>query len=895
MESEESSFILTDDELSSISSMNIQKIDSLIREKKNSKLYHRFFINSIFSVKKASSQYTLLLYLQNKLECGSYFIPIHDTKVLFRILFKDLPNHDNFSTNSENMELLFKCMTLFIIIFYRTLYPYFFDIDNDESLFSYNTNFIIDFLINFCLYLNLKQNAYSIRDFLDLLQSDGSITNIMDYLFDFFIDGIEYSRISTFFYTLFSLINPDFILDYIDQKNLLTKSPAVCINHRKKIILLTYYQIPFFMNYIQNKYEIKFDHELRVELNRTFSEDDKKKFNKTISDFHIYEYLESFLFNYTEQLISEGRLINVSNPFKSDQIGIQTKSYTFYPEKANDFYSSIIIKFLFFLSDIMVKADMQETLLYFYPIISFSFKISYMSSFKEYATYHLFNYLKRSNLNKFDDLKNILIETIKNRIIGNFKYDYEFLNKHNCIVFDDKVYQLNYYNYNATYYFIAALNEQIKDCDEILNLLHSDDIEVIKKIFNVFSYASANNSFCISLLKHYNDYITKPGIAINTIKILSSFGIANYKYVTKQIKEITKFILKEQNITDNINQKKILSLYEVLNIHYKSLFSDIFEEEEEENDIFNAIIENCDVLRIKIFMDLLNRQKLINYLHRASRYFLKKLSETEKLNENVIQCIILLSGFLVCFKIQNERVFKNIKCCISYLDNKQEECQIINGHMIELKSSNDNAKLYLIFLLTNSYGFLLYEEYLNLISSFIEKYGMCIELLSIISNIIEYLVPFIDERSISDECLLKTNENIFKIVQILIDNSVENDDGKNSEKAKTNSFKTYSSSKTTVLHFSLLKNNKKCNYYISYRMSGKKVDEKFGYEVKNIYLDILKNEYCDSIANSFISNISDYANAMITNFGDTINIFDLFKKTIDFASEFKNQLNSTES
>ena len=125
------------------------------------------------------------------------------------------------------------------------------------------------------------------------------------------------------------------------------------------------------MNYMISFYEKKTCEITKLQNHQMQHEQNEKKLNRQyfqdIIQSQLFEFLESFLFNYTKRLIYEGRLINTQNPFKSDHEEFQTESYKFYPEKVDD---KVILKCLNIISDLILIFHKYEVIKDYFPNFS---------------------------------------------------------------------------------------------------------------------------------------------------------------------------------------------------------------------------------------------------------------------------------------------------------------------------------------------------------------------------------------------------------------------------------------------------------------------------------------------------------------------------------------------
>lgn len=854
------SYSLTDEEILSHKSSPAKpsNLDQYIRKKDNGPLFQRFFINSIFSVKEPSSQYQLVFYLKQRFE-GVFCFPILEIQQLYQVLFNNLPKNENFQRNIEYKDLLFRCMNYFMLKFYNSTYPYFYDLDNDESLFSYDRNFIIDYLHSFS-YISrycLKQH---------LPYNDESITNILNYLFELLLDGIEYNKVSKIIDNLFSAIDFNFMLNYIAKKNFLSKSSTIYVNNKKKSIFLMTYKITFYEKHISEIVE---------------------KHNEEIFS-NLFEFIKKILFIYTERLISEGRLINIQNPFKYDQINIQLDSYKFYPEKVDDTEILNLLYITFNKSfDDKIKDDYYQIFLPIFKLIPGLITIDHSRPAEI-----LFNYFQMSDSKNFDLLKSIFFEAIQDRIIGNYKFNFgpimHFFNTDQ----EDKNQSSMIFSY------IKVLLEFISP-SEFFEKLQYNDIEDSFKLFNIIirnkNYMHIN--IVPDLLFHYKEYATRPEIVSKYIKALIDQNQRFDSNFREIIEKIMLFIINDPKITEKVDSSLLIPFFE-RNKHINCDVSSF------ESSLHN-FIENFDSFKVQLIFILLsdNDSEIFNeYLNKSCQCLCDKLLKLEVLDEKVFQFIITFSPFLSTFKIGDRRIVDKIKSCISYANEKQEVNVINCNHSEEKVFDNSafKANFYLICFLTKNFGFDIHEEYLSFISKFMNKYGMCIEVLFVISRIIELLIPFIDNQKITNEELLKTNK-IFEFVQILIDNSIQLDN-KNSDDSDNDSFESnyrlfgQCKKKASLIqfHFSLSNNKIKSEYgdknnsfSYSYKMKGESIDDKFGYLIK--FDDNLERKSSSKlytkIAKSFIKNISGYATAMISKFGEEIPFIGIFKKTISFSQE----------
>ena len=446
--------------------------------------------------------------------------------------------------------------------------------------------------------------------------------------------------------------------------------------------------------------------------------------------------------------------------------------------------------------------------------------------------------MKKIDTSLFDQLKNAFYETTRNRIIGNYKITYDN-------------YLIDIHNDNETILtFFRIISLLSNNHTAFFELCHFETAENVNKLLSIIASRSLDQDyqkFIKNCIEYYQNYSTNPETFSNYMKI------------------ITKYLKRNSQNMNNI----------------KNIFDYIIE------NIFDYIIENSKILTNiddKLFSDFcqicLYQVDQIGYIIPA------KLSKLETIDENMIKLVNATSSCFVSIKFSEDHVIKHFKSCLSYLND-------LNHNQFDFNDLNDQAKFNLICILTNSCGFLMHDEYLKLFSLCMKKYGMCIEVLNVISKIIGYLKNFIESQN-SNEILSETNEQIFKIVQILIDNSIEyesttsdsNDDNHNYLFRSRN---YYESSKEIEFHFSLLSNKKRDssgkinNYFYSYIYKGKPIDDKFGYLLNE---KVLQSSYSsNSIANEFINNITDYAAEMIKKFGKNFAYFDLCEKIIDFKDK----------
>lgn len=824
--------------------------------------FHKYFVDSILKVNKQSSIQFLLNLLYNDIGRGIYYIPVSDVDELFQLLFNILPNLEKIQENSQNVDLLFKISTEFMSRFYHSLYPYFYDIDNPESIFTYDPLFIINFISGMT---DKSFDTTTNRQYLKGLQENGTVKKILDLLFDLYFKGFENEKVSKVIFESLKIFDYNFIYDYLKTKPFFGSNSSIFVNEEKKIYFRMNFLISFYRNYI----ELCFCERNAIP---TLKDTENSNLTEFLYSNHIFNFIESFAYSFTNQLISEGRLIGIENPFLVDQKAIQNETFNFYPTKADD---EDLVQLTCLISLFPKDFELLETVYDFFSLYSsLLYILQGFICLSDRYFIEFFDYCKKSEI-KRQILYNKMAEVINCRLEGNFKPDEE---TKKSIDFDDDSY-------------ICFLIEN-SDVNELFDSLHLDDIDKINRILNIIIRYNNQSSYRSTVL-----YLSKYATNIETIQnYIKALLACNWRYdysdISQICKDITFFLLKEPNIFESVDFKTILKFVKKFPISEGELDLQFLV------DIIQTAIEKLDLYKILIISVAIRNFKFNKLSQKVYQFLVQKLSKikSDELNDNLINFIVTISPLLTSFTFTDENIVNIIKSCISYIGENQGEYLLIgnlDSNSIQLKSS-DEAKINLTCCLINTFGFELSEMYLNTLSGLMDGYGMCIEILNALSKIIGCLIPFVEKQSQLSNEIQATNDKIFQITKILIENTPFDEITTTDQNDSSSNFKrrmyAIRSSKYIKIHFGLIKKKIDdvddddvftCRY--SYKMNGEKIDDRFGYSLNRKNKDGNNIHGYSKIVISFIQNIANFTIELLNKFGTNTEFVDLYKKILNLA------------
>lgn len=969
-------FTLTDEDVSKLDQFSEFNLTGA-HSQSNLSIFHKFFLSSIFNVKKEESRFILLKFFRKQLEFEVDHISLNDIDDLYQCVFIKLPNFEGFRTNTNLMDLLLLIMNLFIMRFYYFAFPFFYNTKIEDNLFSHNDPFfIVKYFLKFGYFLKTNHTRNKLKSnfseyqtkYLDLLKNDGSLINIMDYLFDLYSNGFDFENVSNCIYQIIEFIDYRFTYEYLQRKKIYGDFTAIFFNEKNNSLVRMNFPIAFFINFFHTNYsEVQYTKQFFYFGKKDSQNIEKKKdisqnIIQKISEFKIQNYLESFLGSYIDQLIREGRLLNTKNPFPTPQPTEGSFTVKYFPERTNDDDIMNMFNLFFLIFKTINEAQYPTCIIDFIPIITAAYKIIPGIFFDDYKnwTLSLFEYLQTMQLPQLDAFKNCLLESVYNRLVGNYRLS-ENIQKSTFYSIlplqTNKIQNLQHLLQKVNRYSISLFIQRFYSINhshffspiEFLQLTHLPNVqsinELIKVMIKVMKKDSKQKKIAFSTFLYYLNFSTDPILIKSYLKLFFILELNNDDY---QKFNHCEFIINYINLF--LNEPKVINI-----ITHQQIFKFcqltgkyVIDNVQFIENCFKKVFESGDLFQLKIISIIINfgteyyyqrfTEQIANFIKIQTDHFAQGTPDNE-----IIRTIISLSPYLISFDFRdNDNIFNLIKNCIAYLNtinqnqNKQELMTLDDFHdknesCLKFDDMIDQIKANLTFSLTNSFGFCAQQEISQILPYFLNKYGMCIEVLYFLANIIGYLVPFINIQNFPDQ-LNEINDIIFKIMQILIENdqmeiktNVHEDDRsnynndfdscikrmKNQEKINPNQeihhyfalspigyeFKISQSSssyydqryknRTTQDNVSIIKD---CFY--SYKMRGTKVNDHFVNSIEEPYLyRKIKSEICDRAkytVNLFIRNISEYSISLLNRYGIKPKTINLYKQIILFA--FKNGL-----
>lgn len=781
-------------------------------------IFHKYFIGSIQDVKLDCSRQELLSRLQQQLETGIYHFSFTDVDSLFKCIFYDLPNDEVFLSKPELMDHLFFIMNIFMFRFYDIAFPFFYNPRIDDNIFAHDDHFIINYFLKFSYRFHQK-SVSSDKPYLNLLYEDGSMLTILNFLFDLYKKGDNLEILSDCIYKMVRWVDCQFLRDYLTKKHFFDKGNAIFINQSNNSIYRMEFPISFFLNYFQFNFPQLSTTFLRINSsgNNDNNEDleTKNEFSErsfeAINEMQIYNYLYTYLSSFIDQLIREGRLLNTQNPLSDGQSLAIDNQMNFYPEKAKDSTLYDILDLLEMMFRFIDDSEVPSCVLDFTPIILSLIKVIpglFVSDWQKFPML-LFDYYRDiENRLNYDLLKETMIEAALNRITGNYVLtdDYNFISnmftsdKKDSSIKKAKEISLTEINRSSINHFIQSLisnnskYDPVCTPDEIIKSIHLEQVQDIKEWF-------------YSIIKEVNEDKTRKDLIAKSIleygyktddpdfikMILYVFKVT--KFTKEQYKllndngfigDLINLILKIPNLSENedlnINLKHVVKFFNLFAKSKVPISDKLIEES------YSIIMESGELFKIKLFSILLtsgNEERHKKYTDMIVNEIISNVMENSQgqIDDQSIQHLISISPLLSTFNFQkSEELFSLLKNSIDYInayEEKEDDNFIIidsnspiSDEIMKFESILDQFRVSLVLAMTHSFGFAAQPEYINLIEGLLDKYGMCIEVLNVISIIIGYISNSIGNKDIDDQ-LNETNKILFRTLKILLSHTKE--------------------------------------------------------------------------------------------------------------------------
>lgn len=306
-----------------------------------------------------------------------------------------------------------------------------------------------------------------------------------------------------------------------------------------------------------------------------------------------------------------------------------------------------------------------------------------------------------------------------------------------------------------------------------------------------------------------------------------------------------------------------------------------------------------DIVLIKavlIIIQTANKTTSNEFLHQLIHH-MNELTPNEEL-------ILMFSPYLIDFNFMNNyEIWELIKKWIELikpLSLKNEE-----SLPLEFDDKFIQIQFCLINFLSKNFGFSSCDYYLDFIKFILDKYGMCIETLNVLSIIIGNLIHFVHQQLFPVQMKL-TNEMIYSITSKLIENLTSNQLKKSFDIPKDSYILMFTFLDNVLSDFDYEEDlfefcNCKHSYLYSFYMNGQNIGHKFHYLVnlneESQFLvsrekKLMFHNIATCVSQSFIRNLAIYSIMLLDKFG-----FDEFyvssKLIIKFA--IRNSLLPSES
>ena len=837
-------FELCDSELQDLSQY-LQYSSKKLDEKCKKSIFHLFFLKSIFNVKESKSRFVLLKKLQIQFDQGVYHVPLSDVDRIYECLFWKLPNYEPIKNDPESEDLLYLLMNIFMLRFYYYAFPHFYQIKTEDNIFTHDPSFIIKYFNKFSYQFKFRKPSDNNDPYMNLIKNDGSLTNIFNKLFEIYLARINFDDVANCIYQLMDIIDHKFLYHYLSQKNFFDKAQACFVNPVNNSVFRMNFIISFYKNFFTNnykplKYRIVFTNEEISEEEREEKKAISVNLIQDIKNLKVFDYLRSFLSSYIDQLIIKKRLIDIPNPLNSGQ---DPQIYSsFYPENPNDddimdIYTLFTLMFRT-IYDPKYDQEYETCVEDFYEIIASVYMIIpdiFTSAACTWST-TLLDFTRYKNENTFGFFIEGFINSVRSRIYGKFLFD-ENIKKtryFNARIDEDNppdVLFRNLYKISASSLlgclFPMRKDEFISPFNFLENLNFKEQqpvqdlLDILLKLSKTSSYPKHLFTTCFL---YYNWIFEMPSIEsfIKTyfnlfFSIRPNLNQRDYVEIEKLniFHNFIKFFLTFPGVTNIIQSQQIFKFCESVE---KYVTNPNFITE-----MGNIAISSNDLFKLKIITLLLKTKPDEVYTQFSDQVIKKVIDESIGVNPEetgsieLVQRIISISPFLVSIPFKdNMQIFDLLRNCIGYLNSLEQNSNKVEIIQLEEKKQSkdtfkdiyDQAKINLTYSLTNSFGFKSSADYISLISFLIQKYGMCFEVLNVISNIIGYLIDYIGSQGNLSNEIQATNDFIFQMMRIFIENhpkeihppNEEADPPQQPEKGEKSKGRRY---KSVVFHFAL--------------------------------------------------------------------------------------------
>lgn len=794
-------------------------------------IFHKYFMTSFLQVHEQKSRLFLIDNLLSQFN-SLYHFPISDCDDLFIFLFNDLPSNSNYMSSNDIRVKIFQSMNYFMKSFYKYGFSFIYRPNSyQNSIFSQDLPFIIEYFLVFSDLLRLNsQNSFS--EYVSILLEDRSINNILNYLYDLYVNGIEFRNVKSILNNLFnSPISPS-LFQFIEVHNLFNGCGYV-INENQKIVL----RLSFILE------------SLPLLLESKILQPQRESICAVIEEMKIVEFIHSYFNNYLQELIMNKAYSNSSFEM-IDFHGCQIISDTL-PE-TDCLYQTITSLFQLFekfhVEDlILLFSDISIQLILFHRCLSSPIRSLIIKIFQ----------LLLNDDEQFASNRMKMIE------IGHSLLKRQF----------ESVEQMKH----SLQSFFVLLFHQSKNefliCEPIdfFNTL-PDDLDLHYKLLDVIYNSVKNLSYrrqivyILHILQKYS-----PSINHFLVFIFRFVNLLNKSDISKIPEELIGtihhlFFILFNELPEDISENDV--------IHFCSIYSDVLIDFPKLDQLAFDAIQSSNPWKIQSLSSI--------YLKDKQRYqsFSQKVFELvrEFVNSGkegvTIDHIILTSPLLITTKFPN--VFQNLGHQwidqLFELTDKHYDINMLQNDEFHIDLI-DQTIMNIVYALLNSYGFEEIETTFRIFDRIFKQYGMCIEILNLLSKILGFLIPYITCETTMDrinECnaalapivipLISNTNNSFKLT---LENDINNPTIIFSLCPLIKEYFNFLPNVTSLINGS---NSSPFNCFYSYKFHGESLaDFEFSFRIKKSHKPLLVGSFI-KICTKFVENIALYGINVVNHF-----------------------------